>query len=166
MLSVLSPVLYGPMYVLIAGVRGIGRVGSTYFFSKKSNVTDCSSSSSSSSSSNTEKAEKAGSASTDASDIHIQSNGTCPSTSSPETSTLDISITETENEEVTESSKVASKSAKTGISGTVEETKKRELKKGSDSIRISESDWMHMTPYIEPRHLSIRTTQLLDVCSA
>ena len=155
MMSVLSPLLYGPMYLISAGIRGISSVGGNIFFSKKSNFTESISNSNSTSNGTTNVGEvEVGLADTDTCDASTHIDGTCSSTSSPLTP----------DEEVMESSKQLPLGAINNTKKDVKWSWGRKInKKEPDTVRISESDWSHMTPYIEPRHLSVHSSQIPEV---
>ena len=141
MLSMLSPFLSGPMYVLSGGARAAISIGSAYF--SKAN-----SSTNSSSSSLKDAVEKLdhtvdtidaitpqSSSVTDV-DEECAGSGTCPALS---------------NIEIPE--QVAAAAAAVGPVAV----------KGQAVHRITEQDWTHMQDYMDPLHLSVHTTQLPEV---
>ena len=170
MLSVLSPLLYGPMSVLSAGVRGIYSVGGNLFFGKKSNVhesiTNSTSNNTSTSTSNgvSNNSNNVGEVEVslaDTCDAATHIDGTCSLTSP----SLIPAVVDIENiEHLPDDPDMV-------VLGSINNSKldrkwtwgKKSDKKKPDRVRISESDWSHMTPYIEPRHLSIHSAQISEV---
>ena len=149
MLSMLSPFLSGPMYVLSGGARAAISIGSAYF--SKSNSSTNSSSNSSSTSGLNDAVDKsdhtvgpvdhvdavtAQSSSVDDIDEECAGSGTCPALS---------------NIEIPEQVGAAA--------AAVEPV----AVKGQAVHRITEQDWTHMQDYTDPLHLSVHTTQLPEV---
>jgi hypothetical protein len=152
MLSMLSPFLSGPMYVLSGGARAAISIGSAYFSEANSTTKSSSSSSSSSSTSSLKDAvEKSDHAvdpvdtiteqSSSVSDIDEEcaGSGTCPALSSSEIP-----------EQVAAAAAAAAAVEPVAV-------------KGQAVHRITEQDWTHMQDYTDPLHLSVHTTQLPEV---
>ena len=146
MLSMLSPFLSGPMYVLGGGARAAISIGSAYF-SKSNSSTNSSSSSSISTSTLKDALEldhtvdtidtvTAQSSSITDVDEECAGSGTCPALS---------------NIEIPD---VAVAAAAAVESAAV---------KGQAVHRITEQDWTHMQDYTDPLHLSVHTSQLPEV---
>ena len=156
MLSMLSPFLSGPMYVLGGGARAAIRIGGAYF----SRATNSSSSNSSSSSiravkDDVKESEHIVESATSLSSIVTDSgepcagNGTCPA---PTSSDSDSEV------RVLASAEIAA-AVVGGAVGAVEPTDA----KVQTINRITEGDWTHMQDYTDPLHLSIHTSQLSEV---
>jgi hypothetical protein len=153
MLSMLSPFLSGPMYVLSGGARAAISIGSAYF-AKSNNSTNNSTSSSSSSSTSslndivkkldhtvdpvdTVDAITPQSSSVTDIDEECAGSGTCPALS---------------NIEIPEQVAAVAAAAVEPVAV-----------KGQAVHRITEQDWTHMQDYTDPLHLSVHTTQLPEV---
>ena len=166
MLSMLSPFLSGPMYVLSGSARAAIRIGGAYF-SRATNGSNSNSNSSSGSSSisavkdSVKKSEHIIESATSLSSTGTDSgepcagNGTCPaptdSDSDSEVRGLASAETETEVE--------------VAVVEAVKEVEAVEPAAAKEQTinRISEGDWTHMQDYTDPLHLSIHTSQLSEV---
>ena len=170
MLSVLSPLLYGPMYVLSAGVRGIYSVGGNLFFGKKSNVSETISNSTINTTGNN-TSNGVGNNSNNVGEVEVSLADTCDAathidgTCSVTSPSLIPAIVDTESiEHLPDDPNMV-------VLGAINNSKLdrkwtwgwKTDKKEPDRVHISESDWSHMTPYIEPRHLSIHSSQISEV---
>lgn len=160
MLSMLSPFLSGPMYVLGGGARAAIRIGGAYF----SRATNSSSSNSNSGSSSisavkgdVKESEHTIESATSLSSIVTDSgepcagNGTCPA---PTNSDSDSEVRGLASAETAAEGEAAVVGAV-----AVEPT----AAKVQTINRISEGDWTHMQDYTDPLHLSIHTSQLSEV---
>lgn len=159
MLSMLSPFLSGPMYVLSGGARAAIRIGGAYF----SRATNSSSSNSSSISvavkDDVKKSEHTIESATSLTSTVTDSgepcagNGTCPAPTNSDSDTdsevRGLASAETETE--------------TEVEVAVVEAVEPIAAKEQTINRITEGDWTHMQDYADPIHLSIHTSQLSEV---
>ena len=153
MLSMLSPFLSGPMYVLGGGARAAIRIGGAYF-SRATNSSNSNSSSSSISAVKDDVKESEHTIESAASLTIIVTdsgepcagNGTCPA---PTNSDSDSEV------RGLASAKTAAEVGAEAVEPTA--TKVQTIN------RITERDWTHMQDYTDPLHLSIHTSQLSEV---